>query len=713
MASMDALLRITAKGDASGLGVVTRGLQQVEKAGQEVNRGIGGIGSVLGSLTGGIVALGAGLSAAGLVAFAKSAIDAADDMRDLSQRTGVTVENLSRFDQAAKMSGTSIESVGSAMVKLSRGLSAAAATGAGPAADALKTLGISAVDAAGRLRGADEVMLEVSDRFAQLPDGAQKATLAVQLFGKSGAELIPLLNEGRQAIEGLDASMSSAFADKADEYNDSLTALGTVFGQIGMAIAEELLPYLSSTVDWLTRVGIGFRDWIVANREPIRQTIETIGTIGKAIAPWVAGIGLVVVAYQGLTIALKAAAAAQAFLQALSGPKGWAALAVGAGAATAAVWAMNKAFEGSEAKAAELAEEVDGARASTELLEDSTAAAAAAAAEHKRQVEEAKAQQEAFNVAVQQSNAQYELLSRTIDATSQALQGQSRLRDAVLTADIAVNNAAKSILESKLAQARTDAEKIPILKQIQGIELENARLQKVAAEEQIAAEVRITDLKRQKAWQELRSAQAALATAEAYGQQTARLQEQVNLMKIAANSADSEFKLQQQIANEKRRANDATFQAQQTQILSRQIAAPAQMVNPAGGARPMGYINGVPYWSQTPGFATGAYVTGPTRAVFGEAGPEYAIPERSMAAASVAYLSGARGAAVLQGAAIPSPGSSAATGAIKINIQTGPVLQQDGQDWVSMDDLDAALNQFSRQLMGQLRTPAARIALGG
>lgn len=351
-------------------------------------------------------------------------------------------------------------------------------------------------------------------------------------------------------------------------------------------------------------------------------------------------------------------------------------------------------------------------------LRDATAAAAEEAAEHKRQVEEAKAQQEAFNVAVQQSNAQYELLGRTIDATSQAIQGQGRLRDAVLTADVAVNNAAKSILEAKLAQTRTDAEKIPILKQIMGIELENARLQKAAAEGQIAAEVRITDLKRQKAWQELRSAQAALATAEAYGQQTARLQEQVNLMKVAANSADAEFKLQQQIATEKRRANDATFQAQQTQIMSRPMptlsAGPAgQPRNPAGGLKPMGYINGVPYWSQAPGpgFATGAYVTGPTRAVFGEAGPEYAIPERRMAAASAAYLSGARGAAVLQGAALPSAGSSMV--APKITIQTGPVLQQDGRDWVSMDDLEAALDQYGRQLMGQLRTPAARIALGG
>ena len=161
MASLDAILRISAKGDASGLAPLTRGLQQVEKAGQEVNKGLGGIGSILGSITGGVVALGAGLSAAGVVAFAKSAIDAADNMRDLSQKTGASVENLSRFELVAKQSGTTLEAVGGAMVKLSKGMNEAATTGKGPASEALQRLGISAVDASGKLLGADEVMLRV------------------------------------------------------------------------------------------------------------------------------------------------------------------------------------------------------------------------------------------------------------------------------------------------------------------------------------------------------------------------------------------------------------------------------------------------------------------------------------------------------------------------------------------------------------------------
>ena len=187
MANLDAILRITAKGDASGLAGLNAGIRGIEKAGMEANKALGGIGNILGNVTGGVLALGAGLSAAGLAAFAKGAIDAADNLRDLSQKTGVSVENLSRFQQAAEKSGTNIEGVGNAMVRLSRGMAEAAATGKGPASEALRTLGISAVDASGKLRGVDQVMLEVADRFQKMPDGAQKAALAVQLFSRGGA----------------------------------------------------------------------------------------------------------------------------------------------------------------------------------------------------------------------------------------------------------------------------------------------------------------------------------------------------------------------------------------------------------------------------------------------------------------------------------------------------------------------------------------------
>jgi hypothetical protein len=108
-----------------------------------------------------------------------------------------------------------------------------------------------------------------------------------------------------------------------------------------------------------------------------------------------------------------------------------------------------------------------------------------------------------------------------------------------------------------------------------------------------------------------------------------------------------------------------------------------------------------------PAFADGGVVSRPTLAMVGEGGQsEYIIPASKMAAASSNYLAGSRGASVLSGG-----GSGGATP--QINITTGPVMQSaDGQQWVSLGDLERAQRQTVAAMMAQLRTPAGRYAMG-
>jgi len=731
--TLDAILKIGVKAD--GFQAVSGQIKGLETAAKGVDGAFGGLKNVVGNLTGGLVALGAGLSAAGLVAFAKSAIDAADHMRDLSQKTGVSVENLSKFQQVANQSGTDIESVGSAMIKLSKGMAEAAATGSGPTASALKTLGLSAVDAQGKLKGTDEVMFEVADKFRNMPDGAEKASLALQLFGKAGAGMIPMLNEGRQAIEGLGASMSTDFAKKADAYNDSLERVKTKFGQIGMAVAGQLLPYLTKAVDYLAAVGQGIQTWLVNNEAGIKQAIETIASVGKAIGPWVLGLGLVVGAYKTLQEAIKAAAIAQAALEALSGPAGWAMLAAAAAATALAVAGINKA---TESLGSSISTSTGNANSLTNALKSTGDA-----------IEDDRKKQEEYNAAIEQAKFKAELLKATMDATSQAIQGQVKLTEARYNADIAVNNAAISILKSERDQATTKEQKIKLTMQIMQLELANAKLQKDAANAQIEAEVNIADLKRRTAWQELRSAEAAILTAKAHGAKTDQLEQQLALQKIQANNADKEYILSKQIADQRMRASEAQYQATQQQIRSttdqelrslQQIKEAANNIVPtslsggsggsgggggggsmlsqmAAGTQAQGVVYGTafaagpqnnhwaPWWATTAwnGFATGGYVTGPTLSLIGEGGqPEYIIPADQMANASTSYMAGARGAAVLQGGG----------GAPQITIQTGPVMQLDGKQYVTVEDLQRTAQQVAEGVIGRLRTPAARLALG-
>lgn len=109
-----------------------------------------------------------------------------------------------------------------------------------------------------------------------------------------------------------------------------------------------------------------------------------------------------------------------------------------------------------------------------------------------------------------------------------------------------------------------------------------------------------------------------------------------------------------------------------------------------------------------PAFAQGGVVTHPTLAMVGDGGePEYIIPQSKMAAASAAFAGGARGAAVLNGSSAAAP-----TTAPVVNIQTGPVMQADGKNWVTVDDLQRAVQQATGQVYSQLRTPRGRRAVG-
>ena len=192
----------------------------------------------------------------GVVALAKSAIDLADDMRDLSQRTGVGIETLGQFKVAAELSGTSIEGVAKGLTLLNKNM-VAAATDGGAAAAAFKTIGIATTETDGTLRKADKVFLDVADKFKGLRDGPEKAALAMKIFGKSGAELIPILNLGSKEIQRFGLGIGPDFANKADAFNDSLGIMKAQVTVLTVQIGSALLPVLSGLVKVVAQ-GVGF-----------------------------------------------------------------------------------------------------------------------------------------------------------------------------------------------------------------------------------------------------------------------------------------------------------------------------------------------------------------------------------------------------------------------------------------------------------------------
>ena len=171
--------------------------------------------------------------AAFAVGMAKNIADTADALGDLSERTGIAVEDLSRLQYMAQLSGSSAMGMNAAIIKLSQGMA--------QGNPAFEAMGVAVKNADGSLRSQSDVLNDVADKFSTYRDGTAKTALAIQLFGKSGAEMVGVLNQGSKGIQNLkDESdrlgntISTKTAKDAAEFNDNIDRLRTSVG--GMAL---------------------------------------------------------------------------------------------------------------------------------------------------------------------------------------------------------------------------------------------------------------------------------------------------------------------------------------------------------------------------------------------------------------------------------------------------------------------------------------------
>tara|TARA_R110001583_G_scaffold31978_4_gene109144 strand:- start:137769 stop:140474 length:2706 start_codon:yes stop_codon:yes gene_type:complete len=299
--------------------ILISAVDQTKTAFDSIKRGLGGLTDTAKSVNGVLANLGVAVSVAGLTAMVKSAIDTGDALDEMSQRVGVSVETLSVWKPAAEQSGVSGESFEKGLRKLSTTM-LEAATGSEDAARNFAAVGVEFKNQDGTLRATDQVLLDLAERFKAMPDGAEKTALAVQLFGKSGAELIPFLNQGRDGINELAAEMralgvqmSSETAAQAGNFNDALDKLKLATTSIGNQIIASLLPALNDMAGGMVesaKQGGTLRailDGVVLVLKTLALGAATVGkafvALGEAIG---AGVAAAVEALKGNTDGAKA-----------------------------------------------------------------------------------------------------------------------------------------------------------------------------------------------------------------------------------------------------------------------------------------------------------------------------------------------------------------------------------------------------------------------
>ncbi len=192
---------------------------------------------------GALAALGVGMSASVFTGWIRGAINAADETSKLSQRIGVAVKDVAGLQLAFRQAGVG-DAFAASMAKMAK----SAADGS----KAFDAMGISTRAADGTLKTTRQLLGEVADKMATYQDSAAKSALAQEIFGKSGAQLIPLLNAGAKGLEEYDAmaqklglTLDENTAKEAEKFNDTLDLIGQGTQGVARQISAQLLPTLT------------------------------------------------------------------------------------------------------------------------------------------------------------------------------------------------------------------------------------------------------------------------------------------------------------------------------------------------------------------------------------------------------------------------------------------------------------------------------------
>jgi lambda family phage tail tape measure protein len=277
---------------SAGLNLLSKAANDAFVRMEDATSRLGMLGSVLGRLGPAGLIVGASVAAVGygMHQLVVPVAEVGEELNKLSQKTAVSVEALSALLYASELSDVSAESLTKALKFLSTAMFDAKVKG-GEGSAALKAFGVSALDAQGQIRPTEQVLLDLAEKFAAMPDSAEKAALAVKLFGKNGLDMIPMLNQGRVGLtemmeeaKRLGLVMSADAARAAEEFNDNMKRLHAVNEGVQRQIGSALLPILADLTEQMflakTEAG-GFTSELQAithNRQQVLTFLEEVAT---------------------------------------------------------------------------------------------------------------------------------------------------------------------------------------------------------------------------------------------------------------------------------------------------------------------------------------------------------------------------------------------------------------------------------------------------
>lgn len=238
----------------------------------------------------GKVAVGAavGVAAIGTAAFAAAnkVAESTDRIDKMSQQLGMSREGFQKWEFVLSQSGVSIDNMSTGMKTLVQKMQAS--TTAGSASQAtFKKLGVNVKNANGEFKDQEQVFNEVVVALQGMEDGVDKAAISQELFGRSGQELLPLLNATAESTEelmnkaeDLGLVLSDETVDAGVKFTDSMDQIKRTMGTVGTEIAADLLPTFQKMADWtvenLPMIKDKFADGFDKAKEVLGPVVDTI-----------------------------------------------------------------------------------------------------------------------------------------------------------------------------------------------------------------------------------------------------------------------------------------------------------------------------------------------------------------------------------------------------------------------------------------------------
>jgi hypothetical protein len=274
-------------------GSLNKGLDSASKKAKGFGSGIGGAMKAAVSPA----AIAAAAIAAVGVALMKvnQAMERLDEVAKKSKSLGISGQQLMGFQHAAELAGVAAGGFNSAMQKMQKGVGEAM-LGTGKARAAMEAMGIE-VQAFGALN-ADEQFLQLADKIAALENPADRAAMATSVFGAAGADLLPMLMQGREAIEGqmeslkgLQGELSDADFKAIEDANDAWTRVGKAFDGIWNQLSVLLAPAFEWLADTIVEVIKWVRDMVdwFKNLSGVWKMLIAVASPVVGAIMWVAG----------------------------------------------------------------------------------------------------------------------------------------------------------------------------------------------------------------------------------------------------------------------------------------------------------------------------------------------------------------------------------------------------------------------------------------